>query len=339
MENRKAIMPQVRIQWTSAKGIFVACSALGLVLFAAWSLWNAHDLKSSRRMLTERMQWYREAGTGLEILETPPLRKLNEKTPASLQTLLVGLENLRLSVSFAHHPSPNVLARTDLAIDLLRNGVDQEASALERFRTKMRTHIRRIQLLVKQEVMDGALNFSEQAQRVNQGLSASVVLVGLCLLLLVLAVQGTEETEMLKGAYEGMEEELHHLQRSQSQHYQNTFGSITNNLPYGVLVYRRNDILFANVQLVQWIRPGVKRWEDVEPELVVLKERFQSKRSELVAHGDDVDIVQVMARRFDGSAIEVQVGSDMPTVYREGDVQMVFIQPVHPFSVAEAQRA
>jgi hypothetical protein len=177
------------------------------------------------------------------------------------------------------------------------------------------------------------------AKTLNQTLSGAGILAGFSLMLLVNLILRSEEWEMLKGGHDALEEELNHLTRSQNQHYRQTFASITDNLEHGVIVYRREEILFANRSMFTLIRPGAKNWEDVEPELDLLVERIKKLRQEMDESHESQEKVHVEARRFDGSSITVLAHEDMPTIYRGGDAQMVFIFATTSIPVSELQSA
>ena len=332
-------VPKARIRWGSAGGVLLIFSTIGLVTFAGWSLMSAGTLKDMRRSLSERTQWLTEVNASLELLETPALRAEQQGTRSGIEKLLNSIENLKLSLTYPHEPASKLLTRIDVTIIDIQEELALEKRNLNNFRKRMRNHLRRAQTYIRSDLVSRADGFTDMARSLNQGLSGAAILAGFSLMLLVNLILRGEEASNLRASHETLEEELSHLQRSQEQHYQQTFESITDNLPRGLIVYRRSEILFANKTMYQLIRPGAKSWEDVEPELDVLVERVKKLRTQIEAEHGEVDQVLVNARRFDGSAIEVTADADLPTIYRGGDAQMIFIQPTKSLPLTELQSA
>ena len=323
----------------SAGGILLIFSTIGLVTFAGWSLMSAGTLKDMRRSLSERTQWLTEVNASLELLETPALRAEQQGTRPGIEKLLNSIENLKLSLTYPHEPSGKLFTRIDVTITSIKEELARDERNLSTFRKQTRNHLRRAQTYIRSDLVARADVFTDMARSLNQGLSGAAILAGFCLMLLVNLILRGEEASNLRASHDTLEEELGHLQRSQDQHYQQTFESITNNLDRGVIVYRRGEILFANKTMYLMIRPGAKSWEDVEPELDVLVERVKRMRSQVKEENGDFDSVLVNARRFDGSGIEVSANADLPTIYRGGDAQMMFVQPTKTLPLTELQSA
>jgi len=337
--NRRASIPKAKIKWKSPSGVLLILATLSLVSFASWCLMSAGTLKEMRRSLSERNQWLGEVTTAIEFLETPPMRAQHRNTRSAMEKLTNDLENLKLSLSYPHEPFPKLMTRIDVTIVELKEELQADETHLASFRKQIRNHLRRAQTSLRSDVVARAKGFTEMAKTLNQTLSGAGILAGFSLMLLVNLILRSEEWEMLKGGHDALEEELNHLTRSQKQHYRQTFASITDNLEHGVIVYRRGEILFANRSMFTLIRPGAKKWEDVEPELDLLIERIKKGRQEMGENHEEEDKVHVEARRFDGSSITVLVHEDMPTIYRGGDAQMVFIFATTSIPVTELQSA
>ena len=300
---------------------------------------SASTLKEMRRTLSERNQWLNEVSTAIEFLETPAMRKQQRKTPAAMEKLTNDLENLKLSLSYPYEPFPKLMTRVDVCIVELKEELEEAKTPFPTFRKQIRNHLRRAQTSIRSDLVQRSEGFTEMAKTLNQTLSGAAILAGFSLILLVNLILRSEEWEMLKGGHDALEEELDHLTRSQKQHYRQTFASITDNLEHGVIVYRRGEILFANRSMYTLIRPGAKNWEDVEPELDLLIERIKKMRTDSEDSHAPAEKVHVEARRFDGSSITVLVHEDMPTIYRGGDAQMVFVFPMTSVPITELQSA
>lgn len=339
MRRKSPSLPTAKIRWKSPSGALLIVATLFLVSFAGWSLMNAGQLKDMRRSLSERNQWLSEITTSIELLETPPLRKNTKGTLAAMENLAHGLENLRLSLTYPHEPFEKLMSRVHLTIVDIAEEMQKERRSLPDFRKRARTNLRRAQTMLRSDIVRRADEFTRMARSLNQALSGAAILAGFCLILLVNLILKVEHAEILLAAYDIVEEERDVLTRSQLQHYKQTFASITDNLDHGVVVYRRDEVLFANRSLMLLLRPGAKGWKDIEPELDLLLDRVRKSRSELLAEGEVFSRVRVDARRFDGSSVRVEVAEDLPTIFRGGDAQMVFIYPKMDLDTSELKSA